>query len=74
MHKSEEPLHFSSSSPVKDLPYYIKFWSQHGYVALLVISVFAFLAGLLCYVHELQVHFRQNYVYKLPLISSLICN
>ncbi|KAI5122680.1 hypothetical protein M0805_007940 [Coniferiporia weirii] len=42
------------SSPRRVLPWYIRFWIRSGYLALLIASVIAFLAGLVIYVFDSQ--------------------
>ncbi|KAH8112091.1 hypothetical protein DFH11DRAFT_1609623 [Phellopilus nigrolimitatus] len=42
------------SSPKQSLPWFIRFWIRSGYLALLIASVIAFLAGLLVYVFDSQ--------------------
>ena len=44
-----------SSSPKRELPWYIRFWIRSGYLALLIASVIAFLAGLVVFVFDTMV-------------------
>lgn len=52
-----------SSSPRRNLPWYIQFWIRSGYLVLLIASVIAFLAGLVAYVFTVQVCFQAQAVH-----------